>query len=498
MNRRVIVVWTFLCSLLVSLPSDAAPPPRNPWAILLERDLQAMHRVLVENHPGAVDPLNKDFAQWLQAGYRQALDRAKRCDSYEGYRFALEAYAFGFKDGHLGVDTELRREDVRWPGFLIGWQPDGSPEGGKAVVRVTDPTRSEEGPSVGSELVSCDGKTPRQLLERDVFPFSITPELEVGWMEAAPMLFVDEANPWRGQMPRTCEFREKGVARTQVLRWRPIDYTTYRTNRNVARERPKLDFVIRPFGERGVWVGLPSFSVSRESAIAALEAAIARAPSWRDRDPIVFDVRTNGGGSSIWGKQLLEALYGKELVTSLRQTLSAKQHVEWRVSRDNYDHVNTTIAAAVRRMGPEEAKRIDALATGFARALGEGKSLWREPAPQPAPFTGPAPGNPVAGRVFLLTDGGCGSACLDFADLVRALPGAQHVGRTTAADSVYMELRFVPLPSGIARLGFATKVYRNRARGHNQPYVPHHIWNGNITDTAALERWIMSLRGARQ
>ncbi len=111
---------------------------------------------------------------------------------------------------------------------------------------------------------------------------------------------------------------------------------------------------------------------------------------------------------------------------------------------------------------------------------------------------GPPPTNPVAGRVFLLTDGDCGSACLDFADMVRALPGAQHVGRTTSADSVYMELRSVPLSSGIARLAFATRVYRNRPRGNNQPYVPHHVWRGDIADTAALERWISSLPPARR
>ena len=76
---------------------------------------------------------------------------------------------------------------------------------------------------------------------------------------------------------------------------------------------------------------------------------------------------------------------------------------------------------------------------------------------------------------------------------MRALPGTQHVGRTTNADSVYMEARYIDLPSGIAHLGFPTKVYRNRPRGNNQPYVPHQSWKGSMADTAGLERWILSL-----
>jgi len=163
--------------------------------------------------------------------------------------------------------------------------------------------------------------------------------------------------------------------------------------------------------------------------------------------------------------------------------------------------MKTAIVAATARVNgagsPAEA-RARAAAASMARALAAGKPLWREEeSAKSAPPAGTrAPANPVAGRVFLLTDAGCGSACLDFADMVRAMPGARHVGRTTAADSVYMEARVLALPSGVANLFFPTKVYRNRPRGNNQPYVPHDVWTGDIGDTAALQRWILSLPAA--
>ena len=488
--------------LLAAAPAKPARSATNPWANLLAGDLEAMHRYLRQDHPGAVDTLNKDFSRWLEEGVRQARQRARTCNSYEGYRFALEAYAAGFRDVHLSVWTELRREAVRWPGFLPGWQADGPKTMGKLVVRaVGEGQDGEPAPAIGSEVVSCDGKSARELLERDVFPFfDGNPALESGWIGAAPMLFVDESNPWRAGLPGTCRILDKGVARDQVLRWREIELQAMRAQRDRTRQRSKVEFAIRPFGERGIWVGLPSFSASNPATIAALNAAIAKAPAWRDRDPIVFDVRGNGGGSSRWGDQLLEALYGKDFVASRLQPLFAKSYVEWRISPGNLEHVKTFIPIMARMNGPGSPaeKEVRSLAADFARALEQGKSLWREPDDdqQASVASTTAPTAPVAGRVFLLTDERCASACLDFADRVRAMPGAQHVGRTTSADSVYMELRRVRLPSGIAGLAFPTKVYRNRPRGNNQPYVPHHLWQGAMSDTSALEKWILSLPAA--
>ncbi len=58
-----------------------------------------------------------------------------------------------------------------------------------------------------------------------------------------------------------------------------------------------------------------------------------------------------------------------------------------------------------------------------------------------------------------------------------------------------MEIRSVTLPSLNGRLGFATKVYRGRKRGQNEYYTPAHPWDGDMSDTASLERWVLQLHG---
>ena len=58
-----------------------------------------------------------------------------------------------------------------------------------------------------------------------------------------------------------------------------------------------------------------------------------------------------------------------------------------------------------------------------------------------------------------------------------------------------MEVRAEPLPSGLGSVGIAMKVYRGRKRGHNETYVPQHLWRGSMDDTPALEAWIATLAG---
>jgi hypothetical protein len=144
---------------------------------------------------------------------------------------------------------------------------------------------------------------------------------------------------------------------------------------------------------------------------------------------------------------------------------------------------------------PEYADYLHQLATGIADARAAGKPFFTEapaidlggghPAPLPEPAT--------KAQVFFLTDGRCMSACLDFADLLLDYaPGVIHVGLPTSADTQYLQVRQLALPSGRDSVWLPMKVWRNRPRG-NEPYIPKHRFPGEIADTAALESWIREL-----
>jgi hypothetical protein len=71
--------------------------------------------------------------------------------------------------------------------------------------------------------------------------------------------------------------------------------------------------------------------------------------------------------------------------------------------------------------------------------------------------------------------------------------GAIPIGRETAADSLYMEIRKQALPSGLPVITVPMKVYRGRPRGLNVTYKPVHRFSGDMRDRKALEAWISGL-----
>lgn len=491
-STRLPLAPLLLSAFLLAAPSRGA----GPWGELLRADAKALHDAVLENHPGAVDPRNPGFEDWLEEGYRQALDRAGRCDSWEGYRFALLAYASGFHDGHLGVRFDLRRNDVAWPGFLAGWS-----DGAIRVRSLATEAGWKELPPAGSEIVSCGGTPALEIVRRDVMPFEARADLEAEWRRLAPYALLDRGNPWRSPRPRSCVFRlpAPGGTKELALDWRKADLDALWPRLLEARSATTQPFAVRDFGPRGVWIAIPTFDAGDDGGAAEAKLAdlVARAEGWRGRDPIVFDVRGNGGGNSQWGQDILTRLYGRELFDARLAPEQGKTYVEWRVSPGNLAHLEELLPEIEAQFGAgsETAVWGRRIRDGLRRALAAGQALYRDDAPpSPAPARAEGePKSPVAGRVVLLTDGACGSACLDFCDSVRLLPGTLHVGRQTFADTDYMELREVPLPSGAAHLGLPIKVYRDRPRGNNEPYTPQVPFPGDIADTAALEAWIAAL-----
>jgi hypothetical protein len=208
-------------------------------------------------------------------------------------------------------------------------------------------------------------------------------------------------------------------------------------------------------------------------------------------DLIVFDVRGNQGGNSANGHRVAEALWGEVVIEALP---SLWEGIDWRVSAGNAEFLrNFNLARMVRNFGEdnEDTRTYRAFVDAYDLAVTSNAMFYSESFPRlPQRAT---VSNPVGGRVFLLTDAWCASACLNFADLLVAIDGVTHIGAETSADAIYIDNRSLALPSGQGRLGFSMKVYRGRVRGHNVSYAPEHTWHGSMTDDEGLERWVLEL-----
>ena len=175
--------------------------------------------------------------------------------------------------------------------------------------------------------------------------------------------------------------------------------------------------------------------------------------------------------------------------------------VSWRASPGNLEAVRKIYAERSKggHLSPELVTWYKDTIAGLTNSIAEHKELWVIK-PGTIPQKDASTSEPVyhfAGPVYVLTDFACMSACLDAVDLWTRL-GAVPVGLETSADTLYMEVRKIDLPAGLGSVSMPMKVYWGRARGDNEPVVPRHRFNGDIADTAALDRWIATLPERRR
>jgi hypothetical protein len=97
------------------------------------------------------------------------------------------------------------------------------------------------------------------------------------------------------------------------------------------------------------------------------------------------------------------------------------------------------------------------------------------------------------GRVVLVTDQACVSACLDFVDMVKLIPGLLHVGEVTNGDTVYTQVTPQRENYAYEQLDFMVpiKKWNKRLRADNQPYVPDILYDGDMNNTEALQKWVL-------
>lgn len=484
----------------VSTLGWAAPPSSGPssspsqattdWAAAAETDIEAIHRLLRDNHPGAVDPENSAFAQWLEQGREVALAQAKAARNQAGYWQAVRRYTNGFREGHVQFGPKVA-PTFEWPGLLTRTDADGRT---RVVVNASVPFIP-----LGSELLDCDGQAPDALLKLWVDPYRWNADIPHAREQASLNLLVPMAG--MDAKPQQCRFRIQDREQVLRLRWSPLS-----AKRRLALISQGLGQPTPPLGLRqvgGVWfVSLPTFSFDDQAGIRRMQALLRRvralAPKLHAAPWVVLDVRGNGGGNSTWADQMASALYGRAQVDSVEKELNSQ--IDWRASAQNVASLKDRADMSRRAGDSATAAYFLTIAQALERAIQQGQTFWREPdeSPQQAMAAGSAAMalavSPFHGQVFLLTDHACFSSCLDFADIARRLPGVVHVGLPTSADSVYIDITGGTLPSGQGMFYYSMKVYRHRVRANNVWYEPEIRWPGGALTDAAVARWIKGLR----
>jgi len=477
-------------ALLAAAQADPASTPAIDWPAVTAADLTAIHDLLRDNSPATVvDRDSAHFRRWLEEGLQKCRQRVPAVHDANGYGYLLSYYANGFHDSHIGFgESPASKSRVgwsavdAWPGFMLGLRRQGY------TVVYASPKASDI-PPVGAILVSCDGHSPDAMVaERDGYDGDLS--LESGRIRAAPDLLLDRGNPFVPR-PVQCVFRSAGVDHSYTLHWQPMELAQWPVAAAASLDDSTRTLGIQRWGDRSWWLTIPSMrgNLDWNSFYHSIDKNLA---AIRKADRVVIDLRGNGGGDSSFGERLVAMLWGQEFVDRYRPALGP---TIWRASKLNRDYWATEMkqASTEPSYSAEEKAEMNSILAEYDKAITEGKPTFEIPGAMRPKFFSAAEPNPMHGRVMVLTNDACNSACLDTMDLLMALPGVVQAGTTTSADTIFMELTIVdPLPSGRGMFAFGHKAWIERPRGSNKPYTPAPAltWQGEPNDEDGFKAWL--------
>lgn len=473
-----------LAAFAFASPGLAAERSADDWRALTLVDVNAAYGLVAQNHPGAAPEMGDgDFLRRLDESGALARERASRVVDFNGYAAALRGFASGLGDRHLGWKPAQYPGPIRYPGFWI------DQKGADWVVVATD---DPVAPPTGARLMACDGHAPEALARQRLVGFRADPTVPAQMRRAARWLLIDDGNPFI-PLPAHCLFEVNGVVRDLQLAWRPIDIPLLNARATALHPRRSAGFGVRAFTGGG-WISLEQLS---DKAAAVVSEVRSRWNELATAPMLVIDLRGNGGGDSSIGDDLARQLFGSRALDRLRSSgARGCNRAVWRASEGNL----RTLEAYQQRFaarGPEVVAAFKAEAEAVRAALAAGRALsgpvdgcLARAAPTGSPVSPVSPPDdaPYRGKVIVLTDGACFSSCLLMVDRFKRL-GAIQAGQPTDAATWYMEVRDEPLPSGLGSFSVLGKVGLGATRRLG-PFVPTALFEGDMTDTAALERWV--------
>lgn len=504
-KNNCLLLLISIASAVIAMTSD----PR-PWSEYAQSDIAAIEKTLQENHPGTLDMQSRLFQSWIKNSKKQLPEKLTHVTDEYSYRTLLSWYAKGFNDGHLSLEfpsTEMLHQTFEWPGFLMTYDPERKDF-------LLDKNLDYLWPANGhrwryNNVIKIDGISPQEWLSENVIPYRFGGilGLESAFVKTAPWALIWTNNPFvkkpttitvGAMMSCRCMRGGEHSTKTVTLNWTPsnpkeLDEKISTLRGFVKDKHARIVFfnkAAKTTHPHDIYVKLPSFSGENSGISNSLNHVTEQIKKYvtqkrkqtHNLGPmenlplvnIVFDLRGNGGGSSSFGTKLLENLYGKPYTDQEIFNATSKEVVWWRATPANIAWLkdNPYIAHA----SPEAKKWLANMAENLQKTLNTKEPFFKESCNQIRTCIYACPH--VKAKISIIIDTSCASAALDFIDEAKACgkDNVTLIGQPTSADSVYMELCQANIPSAAGKtlkLFYPMKVYRNRLRGHNQPYAPN-------------------------
>jgi hypothetical protein len=243
--------------------------------------------------------------------------------------------------------------------------------------------------------------------------------------------------------------------------------------KNSVSNKRQQKFQITSMHDQAIWLTLPTFHLNNEQS-QEFNELLKILPELRNKQLLIFDLRGNQGGNSDYGSQIIDTLFGKEYAEQKRHEANKSIFVDWRASQDNLSYINSLFEHYQNSSLKDVAIWLKSITDGLRQSLINQDPYYREYfVIDNIANNHSIPPHPVAAKIIVVIDSSNVSAALDFIDELKMMKSEiMLIGQKTKADRLYMEVRTVGLPSNQGTFSFPIKIYRNRPRADNQPYLP--------------------------
>lgn len=479
-----------LAAALILASCQSIPEPQKDSEIQRKtrEDLRFIQKQIRENHPGPVMKTDPAFSGWLEKGLPEAEAMIPKVVDENGRNFVIKFYLAGFKDTHTFVHRALGpSKTVKWPGFYIAL------DGARPAVfyrAFVDKWTGSELPPLGATVFSCDGKSPLELVSKNLLPFSSDAPVESTFVDLMPQLLLDTGNPFV-QMPRSCKIIVEGKKKTFNLAWQEVDTMSAFQISNLMSGGFRAPMSIEEFEPKKFWLSIPTFQPNAME-ITVLKAMYARSPDFKSANLIVIDLRGNHGGNPKWGYDLLTAMFGEHYANRLVEHSSYSSLTSYRrasvANREDYLKSATQMDELFgSESDPSQTLRKFAIQQFTALATNQELVEYSTDGKPPS-----RPKFPIHAKLALITDSACTSACLMIAESLLATGKVIHLGGETSADGAYTEGRQVPMPDGNGYFQHAKLASFFGSRKPNTSFVPFIKWRHSPQTKEQLREFVLN------
>jgi len=440
------------------------------------QDLVYLRKNIQENSAPFKDPDDAAFRKWFDKGYLHTKELIDGIKDQDDCYYALKFYINGFGNPYMNIRSYIQFPPEKYPGFLT------AKYGNDHIVIYKNPLISSLNKiSIGNKVTHINDIKIEDYFEKYIMPFYANDDAEFSQRVASIFSFIVNGNRYI-PIPLTATFINDKSEEKISLKYMELSEEALNVSKNIRQPEPNQHFKIEMVSN-GVWITIPSFYLSREETIS-YTGMLSKLKELAKEDWILFDLRGNRGGGSVWARPIIRNLWGDDYIKHLGK--NHEYNSTWikkiRVSKQNFfDFKKTANAAEIKK---------------FAAALERGDDFFEKKWSiynEDLNLYSNQDSSPFKAKIFVFTDHFCRSTCWSFVNQILQIPGVTHIGIPTVIQNNSSYAKSVRSPSDHFDFFYPTeiRIYPNKNAG--QALIPSKIFNGNIRNESEVIDWVLSI-----